>query len=108
MTRDVIFLQKSYGEYTKVEKPAVLTMSYEGLDEEEEPKMVPVVINNSNVNVVSDSNSDSSDKKFENNEDNLFDEDIDDQLKVSPQTLSMQRWFKLWKHFKLCIMKMLT
>ena len=38
LTRDVTFLQKSYSEYTKVEKPAVLTMSYEGSDEEEESK----------------------------------------------------------------------
>ena len=60
LTRDVIFLQKSYGEYTKVEKPSVLTMSYEGSDEEEEPEMVSVVINNKNINVVSNSDSDSS------------------------------------------------
>ena len=30
LTQDVTFLQKSYGEYTKVEKPVVVTMSYKG------------------------------------------------------------------------------
>ena len=89
------FLQKSYSEYTKVEKPAMLTMSYEGSDEEEEPKMVPVVINNSNVNVVSNCNSDSSEEDFKNNEDNLFDEDINNRVKVPPKPLLMQIWFKL-------------
>ena len=62
------FLQKSYGEYSKVEKPAVLNMSYEGSNDEEELEIVPVDNKNNNVNVVSDSNSDSSDKGFENNE----------------------------------------
>ena len=80
------FLQKSYGEYAKVEKPAALTTSYEGLDEEEEPEMVPVLINNSNINVVSDSDRDPSEEDFKNNKDNFFDEDINDQVKVSPQT----------------------
>ena len=41
-TKKIIFtqyvncLQKSYGEYTKVEKPVMVTTSYEGSDEEEE------------------------------------------------------------------------
>ena len=56
LTWDVIFLQKSYTEYTKVDKPVVVTTSYEGSDEEEELETVPVVINSNNVNVVSDSN----------------------------------------------------
>ena len=34
LTQDVTFLQKSYGEYSKVEKPVLVTMSHEGLDEE--------------------------------------------------------------------------
>ena len=62
------FLQKLYGEFSKVEKSVVLNMSYEGSDDEEELKTVPVDNKNNNVNVVSDSNSDSSDKGFENNE----------------------------------------
>ena len=46
LTRDVTFLQKSYGEYAKVEKPALMTRSYERSDDEEELKMVPLVNNN--------------------------------------------------------------
>ena len=53
---------------------------------EEELKTVPVVINNTNVNVVSDSDSDSSKEDFKNINDNFFDEDIDDQIKITPQT----------------------
>ena len=74
------FLQKSCGEYTQVEKPVVVTTSYEGSDEEEELKMVPVVNNNNSVNIVSDSNSDLSDEDFENSKDNFFNEDVDDQV----------------------------
>ena len=94
LTWDVIFLQKSNGEYTKVKKCAVLTMSYEQSDEEQEPKMVPVIINDNNMNVVSDSNSDSSEEDFENNEDNFFNEDIDDHIKVPPKPLSIEKWFE--------------
>ena len=50
LTWDVSFLQKSFNEYTKVEKPVVVTMSYEGLNKKEELQMVPVVINNYYVN----------------------------------------------------------
>ena len=52
-------------------------MSYEGLDGDEEPKMVPVVINNNNINVVSDSSRDSSEENVKNHKDNFFYEDID-------------------------------
>ena len=83
---DVSFLQKSYGEYSKVEKPAVLNMSYEGSDEEEELETVPVENNNNNVNIVSDSESDSSDEDFKNNEGNFFDEDMNDQVIALPKT----------------------
>ena len=85
-TRYVTFLQKSYGEYSKVEKPVVLNMSYEGSGDEEELKTVPVENNNNNVNVVSDSDSDSSDEDFENNKGSLFDEDINDQVIALPKT----------------------
>ena len=60
-------LQKSYGEYSKVEKPVILNTSYEGSDDEEELKIVPVDNKNNDVKVVSHSNSDSSDEDFENN-----------------------------------------
>ena len=63
----------SYGDYNKVDKPVVVTTSYEGLDEEEEPETVHVVINNSNVNVVSDSKTDFSEEDFENDNENFFD-----------------------------------
>ena len=87
LTQDVTFLQKSYGEYTKVEKPAFLTMCYEGSDDQEELETVPVENNNNNnVNVVSDSDSDSSDEDFKSIKENLFDDDIEDQVKASPGT----------------------
>ena len=56
--KDMSFLQKSYSEYTKVDKPVVVTKSYEGSENEEEELKVPLVINNNNVNAVSDSNTD--------------------------------------------------
>ena len=48
LTRDMTFLQRSYGEYSKVEKPVLVTMSCEESDDEEELEMVQVV-NNYNV-----------------------------------------------------------
>ena len=39
---DVTFLQKSYGEHSKVEKSVLLTTSYEGLDDEEELEMMGI------------------------------------------------------------------
>ena len=60
-------------------------MSYEGSDEEEEIETVPIIINNNNINVVSDSNSDSSKEDAKNNKEILFDEDINDQVQVSPK-----------------------
>ena len=46
LTKDVTFLQKTYGQYAKVEKPVLVPMSYEGLDDEEEIETVPAVNNN--------------------------------------------------------------
>ena len=66
------FLQKSYGEYSKVEKPAVLNTSYEGSDDEKELEIVPIDNNDNNINVVSDSDNDSSDENFEINKKNFF------------------------------------
>ena len=56
-TRDVTFLQKSYGEYSKGEKPVLVTISYEGLENDKELKMGPIISNKNNYNV-SDSDSD--------------------------------------------------
>ena len=86
LTRDVTFLQKSYSEYTKVDKPVVVTTSYEGSTKEEKLKIVPVVINNNNLNVVTDLETESSKNDFENDDKNVFDEDVDDQVKANPQT----------------------
>ena len=58
--------------YTHVDKSVVVTTSYEGSDDEEQLKMVHFVMNNSNINVVSDSNSDSSKEDLENNDNNFF------------------------------------
>ena len=66
------FSSKVYDEYSKVEKPDVLNMSYEGYVDEEELKIDPVDNKNNNVNVVSDSYSDSSDEDFKNNEGNFL------------------------------------
>ena len=72
MTQDVTFLQKSYGENSKIEYPVVLNTSYEGSNDEEELEIVPVDNKNNDVNVVSDSNSDSSDEDFKNYEGNFL------------------------------------
>ena len=64
-----------------------MTKRYEGSDKGEEHEMVPVVIKNSDVNVVNNANSDSRKDDFENDNDNFFDEDIDNQVTVMmPQT----------------------
>ena len=53
------FLQKSYQDFSKVEKTVLITTSYKGLIDYEELKMVPVINqnNNNNYNVVSHSKS---------------------------------------------------
>ena len=85
-----MFLQKSYSEYSKVEKPVLVTMSYDGSDEEEELKMVPIVIqNNNNYNVVSDLDNGSNDE----NKETLLDENINEEVKMTPTTLSKLKWF---------------
>ena len=40
LTLDMIFLQKLYSKYSKVEKPVLVTTNHEGLDDEEELKRV--------------------------------------------------------------------
>ena len=52
------FLQKSYGQYSKVKKPVLVTTSYEGLDEDEELQTDPIISSNNNNNLDNDSNSD--------------------------------------------------
>ena len=68
MTRNETFLKKSHGDYSKVEKPVLVTTNYEGLDEEEELDMVPVVNQNKyNNNVISDSERESYEDEAEKN-----------------------------------------
>ena len=99
-TRDMTFLQKSYGEYSKVKKPVLVTMSYEGLDEEEELKMVPIINNNNNNNnIVSASDSDTD---IENDNKNVFDEDIDDEVKVTSKTTINAKVVWAMKNLQLC------
>ena len=57
LTRDMTFLQKSYGECSKVEKPALVSMSCEGLDYDKEFETVPIISNNNKSNEGYDSNS---------------------------------------------------
>ena len=45
-----------------------------------------VVINNNNINVVSDSNTDSSEEDFQNDDKTFFYDDVDTQVKATPQT----------------------
>ena len=85
LTLDVTFLQKSYGEYSKVEKPVVLNTSYQGSNGEEELEIVPLYNKNNDVNVGSNSDIHSS-EDFENDKENFFDEDINNQVIASPKT----------------------
>ena len=59
------FLQKSYGDWNKIEKNGFVPMSYEGSDDDDDIKMVPIINenNNNNYNIVSDSKSDDKAKK---------------------------------------------
>ena len=86
LTWDVTFLENSYSEYTQVEKPVIMTTSYEGSDKEEEPEMAPVVNNNNSIKIVSDSDYDLSEEDFKNSKDNFFHKDVNAQVKISPQT----------------------
>ena len=65
LTQDVSFLQKSYCEYTNIEKPFLLTTSDEGSDDEEDLKPVPIFNDKNNVKLVTDS-----DSEDETNKDN--------------------------------------
>ena len=77
------FLQKSYGDCSKVEKPDLVTKSYEGLCDEEELELVPIINNNdnsNNYNLVNDSKSDDVVKE------SLFDKDFDVEVLENPKT----------------------
>ena len=108
LTWDVTFLQKSNSEYTQVEKPVVVTASYEGSNKEEEFEIVHIVNNINSLNIVSSSNSVSNEEDFDNIKDNFFDEDVNDQLKISPQTTVIARFVQAMKSSKHCITMMPT
>ena len=108
LIRDVTFLNKSYDEYHKVEKPVILTTSHEGSDEEEEFEIISKNNNNSDVNIISDSNSDSSDDDLENNKENFFDEDVDDQVIALSKTMINTKVIRVMKCSKLHTMMMPT
>ena len=75
------FLQKSYVDYNKVEKPVLVTISYEGSNDEEELEMVLVINgNNNNYNIVGDSKSNNEVQK------NSFDDNINEDIKVTLKT----------------------
>ena len=81
LTQNVTFLQKSYGDFNNVENHALVTISYEGLDDEEELEMVTIISENKNdYNVVSDSKSD------DKSEENFFDEDINKEVEATCKT----------------------
>ena len=87
VTGDVTFLDKSYGEYHKIQQPVILTTSYERSDDEEELEIVSKNNNNnSDVNIVSNSNRDSSDDDLENNEEIFLDKDDNEQVISLPTT----------------------
>ena len=78
------FLQKSYGDWSKVEKPVLFPISYEGSEEDDDDvKMVPVINqNNSNdFKVVSDSKSNDKANK------NLFNKDVNDEVDAVPKNI---------------------
>ena len=80
LTKEVTFLQKSYENWSNVKKPVLVTTSYEGSDDKEVLKAVPVMYqNNYNYNVVFDSISDNE------GEENLCDEDVDEEFKATPK-----------------------
>ena len=77
------FVQKSYGECSKDEKPLLVTTSYYGLDDEEVLKMVPIISNSNNNYLDSDSDSDTD---IESDNKNVFHKDIDDKVTAAPKT----------------------
>ena len=80
LIKDVTFLNKSYGEWSKVEKPVLIPKNYDGLDDEEEIKMASTNKDNNNGNILRDSENDDEAKK------NFFEEWVNDEIKVTPKT----------------------
>ena len=77
-----MWLSTSYGEYSKVEKPVLVTTSYEKSDDKEGLKAVPIISNNNNNNLGTDSNSVID---IKSNNKKAFHEDIDNEVKATPK-----------------------
>ena len=77
------FLQKSYGEYSKVEKPVLVTKDYEGSDDEEELETLQIINDNNNSYIVIDFNGNTD---IKNGNKNCFDKDIDNEVEATPKT----------------------
>ena len=84
------FFHKSYGEWSKVEKPVLSPMSYEGSDDNEEVKSISA--NNENncnyFNVVSNYESDDDAKE------NICEEQVDDKITLTPKPHFIQKSFR--------------
>ena len=94
------FLLKSYGNSKKVEKPVLEATRYEGSDDEEELKMVPVVNqSNNNYNIFSYSKIESDDES----EQKLFDVDIDEEVEVTSKTHYHAKMVQAMKKLQTCI-----
>ena len=95
LTQSVTLLQKSYSEYTMVDKPVDVTTSYEGSDKkEEELETIPVVFNNNNVEIICDSDKDSNKKTLKTMATTFFMKTLMTKSKLPPKPLSEQKWYK--------------
>ena len=84
------FLQKSYGEYSTVEKPVMVLMSYEGSDDDKVEKVPEINQNNNHYyNVFSDSKSNNKAKEH------FLMKMSTMMLKQPPRLLTMQKWYML-------------
>ena len=92
-TKNMTFLNKSYGVQDKVNKPALISISYERSDEED----IKMVSQNNKINnyydVVSDFYSDNEE------EENVFEQEIKDNLKVTPIKSTFGQIFEKFTSF---------
>ena len=103
MIKDLTFLNESYGEWSKVDKPMLVSMNYEVSNGN---KAVKIVLahneNNDNCyNLVSNSESDKESKE------NFLEGQVEDELEVTPKTTLNPKVVYAIKNYKLCITKML-
>ena len=90
LTKDVIFLQKSFRDYSKVEKPVLVTVSYKVSDDEDKLDKAPVMDQNTDdIGAVIDSKCDNK------GEDTFLMKILMSMSKQAPRSLSMQKLHKL-------------